>query len=495
MVYQEQVMQIAQVIGAYSLGGADLLRRAMGKKLPEEMAQHRSIFVQGAAKSNVNERRANDLFDLMEKFAGYGFNRSHAAAYALVAYQTAYFKAHHAAAFIAANMTAVMNDTDKVEQFTEDARAHGIAVLPPDVNRSNFRFEPVPPGVAGAGNKGGIRYGLGGIKGTGEAAIASIVEARRERPFTDLFDFCHRVDKRLVNRRVVESLIRAGAFDVLDDHRARLLAAVGAALESAEQASRAANQVSLFGDLPDRPQVSALPEAPRWDVKERLQNEKTALGYYFSDHLFNIYAPEVRTFVRTRIAELAGSAAAGNSWIAGVVLNVRMQNTAMGRMAILALADESAREEIVVFSKSFEKFRHKLKDDELLVLEVQRQFRRARGDADGDAGGESRQRIEVVNVYDLAEARQRFARGMRLTCNGQSSGSRLREVLAPYRSGTCPVSVVYSNRGAVCEIDLGEAWRVNLHDDLIRSLGEWLSPENVRIVYGEPRAHAVSNEG
>src|SRR6185295_16893756 len=200
------------------------LRRAMGKKLPEEMAQHRGIFVQGAAKNSVGERKANDLFDLMEKFAGYGFNRSHAAAYALVAYQTAYFKAHHAPAFIAANMSAVMNDTDKVEQFTEDARQHGITVLPPDVNASNFRFEPVPPGVAGAGPKGGIRYGLGGIKGTGEAAIASIVEARRERPFTDLFDFCERVDKRLVNRRVVESLIRAGAFDALDNHRARLLA-------------------------------------------------------------------------------------------------------------------------------------------------------------------------------------------------------------------------------------------------------------------------------
>jgi DNA polymerase-3 subunit alpha len=494
MVYQEQVMQIAQVIGAYSLGAADLLRRAMGKKLPEEMAQHRGIFVQGAAKNNVDDRKANDLFDLMEKFAGYGFNRSHAAAYALVAYQTAYFKAHHAPAFIAANMSAVMNDTDKVEQFTEDARLHGIAVRPPDVNQSGFRFEPVPAGVAGAGDKGGIRYGLGGIKGTGEAAIVSIVEARRERPFTDLFDFCHRVDKRLVNRRVVESLIRAGAFDELDNHRARLLAVVGIALESAEQASRAVNQVSLFGDLPDRPQAAALPDVPRWDVKERLRNEKAALGYYFSDHLFNIYAPEVRTFVRTRIAELAGSTTGGNSWIAGVVLNVRMQNTAMGRMAILALADESGREEIVVFSKSFEKFRHKLKDDELLVLEVQRQFRRARGDGDGDAAGESRQRIEVVNVFDLTEARQRFARGMRITCNGQSSGSRLRDVLTPYRSGTCPVSVVYSNRGAVCEIDLGESWRVNLHDDLIRSLGEWLSPENVRIVYGEARSQAVTSE-
>src|SRR5262249_26620951 len=180
MVYQEQVMQIAQLIGAYSVGGADLLRRAMGKKLPEEMAQHRTIFVQGAATNGVAERKANDLFDLMEKFAGYGFNRSHAAAYALVAYQTAYFKAHHAPAFIAANMSAVMNDTDKVQLFAADALAHGIAVLAPDVNQSNYRFEPVDAKT--------IRYGLGAIKGTGEAAIASIVEARREGPFQDLFD-------------------------------------------------------------------------------------------------------------------------------------------------------------------------------------------------------------------------------------------------------------------------------------------------------------------
>ncbi|HSD99293.1 MAG TPA: DNA polymerase III subunit alpha [Burkholderiales bacterium] len=507
MVYQEQVMQIAQIIGGYTLGSADLLRRAMGKKLPEEMAQHRSIFVKGAATNGINERRANELFDLMEKFAGYGFNKSHAAAYALVAYQTAYMKAHHAAAFIAANMSAVMNDTDKVELFAEDARAHGIELLVPDVNQSNYRFEPVPPtqsppsprgdtpptdvppSVRG-GNRGAIRYGLGAIKGTGEAAIASIVEARKQGPFTDLFDFCHRVDKRLVNRRVVESLIRAGAFDSLNGHRASLLATVGVALESAEQASRAVHQVSLFGDLAETSRQAAPVEAQRWGEKERLQNEKAALGFYFSGHLFNIYRDEVRRFVRTRLADLG---AAGNGdyagrtyWIAGVVLGTRVQTTASGRMGVIQLADDSGRFEIVAFREVFEKHRSKLREDELLVLEVRLRTARARVvNGESDSGPDFGMRIEALNVLDLAEARNRFARGVRITCNGASSGNRLREVLAPYRSGRCPVSIVYSNRDASCEIDLGEAWRVNLHEDLIKSLAEWFSPENVRIVYND----------
>ena len=486
MVYQEQVMQIAQIIGGYTLGSADLLRRAMGKKLPEEMAQHRSIFVRGAAKNGISERRANELFDLMEKFAGYGFNKSHAAAYALVAYQTAYMKAHHPAAFIAANMSAVMNDTDKVELFAEDARAHGIELRVPDVNRSNYRFEPVDGKT--------IRYGLGAIKGTGEAAIASIVEARKQGPFTDLFDFCHRADKRLVNRRVVESLIRAGAFDSLNDHRASLLATVGVALESAEQASRAAHQVSLFGDLAEGAQRVAWVDAPRWSDKERLQNEKAALGFYFSGHLFNIYRDEVRRFVRTRLADLGtpgnGDYAGRASWVAGVVLGTRVQTTASGRMGVIQLADDSGRFEIVAFREVFEKCRHKLKEDELVVLEVRLRAARMRAavNGEGEPGPDFGMRIEALNVLDLAEARNRFARGVQITCNGASSGNRLREVLAPYRSGRCPVSVVYSNRDASCEIDLGEAWRVNLHEDLIKSLAEWFSPENVKIVYSEPRA-------
>src|SRR5438067_1204242 len=248
MVYQEQVMQIAQVIGGYTLGSADLLRRAMGKKKPEEMAPQRDIFVAGAQKNGLSRSKATQLFDLMEKFAGYGFNKSHAAAYALLAYQTAYMKAHHRAAFLAANLSAVMDDTDKVRQFYEDALANGLAILPPDINASGYRFTPV--------HVQRIRYGLGAVRGTGAAAIEAIVLARREAVFTDVFDFCRRVDKRHLNRRVVEALVRAGAFDSLDAQRSKLLASVGRALEAAEQAERAASQSSLFGEA----------EAPRGGI-------------------------------------------------------------------------------------------------------------------------------------------------------------------------------------------------------------------------------------
>jgi len=459
-------------------------------------------------------RGIEDVYDLEvegdHNFVADGLivHNSHAAAYALVAYQTAYMKAHHAAAFIAANMSAVMSDTDKVELFVEDARAHGIELLVPDVNRSNYRFEPVPPSESSplgrgdnppadvpplvrGGIMGVIRYGLGAIKGTGEAAIASIVEARKQGPFTDLFDFCHRVDKRLVNRRVVESLVRAGAFDSLNDHRASLLASVGVALESAEQASRAAHQVSLFGDLAEGAQRVAMVGAPRWSEKERLQNEKAALGFYFSGHLFDIYRNEVRRFVRTRLADLGASGngdfAGRASWVAGVVLGTRVQTTASGRMGVIQLADDSGRFEIVAFREVFEKYRQKLKEDELLVLEVRLRAARARAavNGEGEPAPDFGMRIEALNVLDLAEARNRFARGVQITCNGASSGNRLREVLAPYRSGRCPVSIVYSNRDATCEIDLGEAWRVNLHEDLIKSLAEWFSAENVRIVYND----------
>src|SRR5256885_15045588 len=262
MVYQEQVMQIAQVIGGYTLGAADLLRRVMGKKLPDEMAKHRQGFVSGAIDRGLSSAKATQLFDHMEKFAGYGFNKSRAAAYALIAYQTAYFKAHHPAAFMAANLSLVMDDTDKVRAFYDDAVALGLAILPPDVNASNYRFEPV--------DEKHIRYGLGAVKGTGHAAIEALVAARAVEPFRDLFDFCRRVDKRSVNRRSVEALIRAGAFDAIDARRASLLASVGAALEHAEQSERAAAQVSLFGedDAEGGPSRPALFAAREWTESE-----------------------------------------------------------------------------------------------------------------------------------------------------------------------------------------------------------------------------------
>jgi DNA polymerase-3 subunit alpha len=447
------------------------------------MAEHRGLFREGAAKNGLSQAKADELFDLMEKFAGYGFNKSHAAAYALVAYHTAYMKAHHTAAFMAANMSAVMNDTDKVQQLVDDSRENGLDVLAPDVNAGSYRFAPV--------DTKSIRYGLGGIKGTGEGAINHIVEVREASgPFKDLFDFCHRVDKRLVNRRVVESLVRAGAFDSVNDNRAELMACVGLALESAEQASRSASQNSLFGDAADAPRVVAPANVPRWSKKELLQNEKLALGFYHSDHLFNVYRDEVRRMVGRKLGELqTASDIAGRSvTVAGVVLSVRVQNTASGRMGIVLLADDTGKHEIVVFREAFDRFRHKLREDELLVMEIRgrQRYRSAESESDNGNGNgaDNSLRLEALNVLDLNEARNRYARGIRLICNGQSSGNKLKELLAPHRQGSCPVAVEYSSNGARCEVKLGPAWQVSINEDLIRSLSDWLHPENVKVVYG-----------
>jgi DNA polymerase-3 subunit alpha len=477
MVYQEQVMQIAQVIGGYTLGAADLLRRAMGKKKPEEMAQQRDIFVAGAQRNGLARATANQLFDLMEKFAGYGFNKSHAAAYALVAYQTAYMKAHHAAAFLAANMSAVMDDTDKVHQLYEDAVANGVAVLPPDINASEYRFVPV--------SAQHIRYGLGAIKGTGESAIQAIIAAREaDGPFRDLFEFCRRVDKRVVNRRVLEALIRAGAFDGIDDHRHRLFASAGIAIEGAEQASLAAVQNSLFG--PEEGAggfAQALIERPRWSERERLQEEKQALGFYLSGHPYNAYRAELQRFVRTTLAGLQppgdGDNGQRTQLIAGIVESLRWANTQSGRMLIVRLSDGSAAREVTVYNELADQSRGLVKEDALLVVEARvRTIRRS-----GEEGEETFMRVSADKLYDLAAARSRFARGIKLVCNGGSSGARLRELLGPHKPGACPVSILYSNGDAQCRIDLGEAWRVKPDDTLLASLRDWLQPENVEIVY------------
>jgi DNA polymerase-3 subunit alpha len=476
MVYQEQVMQIAQVIGGYSLGAADLLRRAMGKKLPEEMAKQRDIFVAGAEKNGVVRGRATQLFDLMEKFAGYGFNKSHAAAYALLAYQTAYMKAHHAAAFMAANMSAVMDDTDKVRQFRDDALANGLAVLPPDVNASVYRFVPVDLKT--------VRYGLGGVRGTGQAAIEAILQARtggdNARPFTDLFDFCRRVDKRVVNRRCIEALVRAGAFDGVNPNRASLLASVGRAIEAAEQAERAASQSSLFGEGEAAHTAGlVLVETRPWDLRQQLTEEKVALGYCLSGHLFAVYERELQGFPRTPLAKIAS--AGERVWVAGVVAAARVQMTRRGRMMAVLLDDGSAQVEISVFNELFEKHRDKMKEDRLLLVQgkVQR---------DEFIGGV---RVTADDLLDLASMRARFRARLRIALNGGSDRARdpkrLMDLLAPYRAageGGCPVLVHYENAGASCDVALGETWRVRPDDLLLGELAAWLSPDAVQFQYG-----------
>jgi DNA polymerase-3 subunit alpha len=485
MVYQEQVMKIAQVIGGYSLGAADLLRRAMGKKKAEEMAEHRSVFVEGAMKNGLANHTANELFNLMEKFAGYGFNKSHAAAYALVAYQTAYMKAHHAAAFMAANLSAVTDDTDKVRQFCADVLENGLKMLPPDVNQSGYRFEPVDEKT--------IRYGLGGVKGTGESAILSIVKARQGKsaPFRDLLDFCTRVDKRTVNRRVVEALVRAGAFDSIDDNRASLLASVGIALEVAEHAERHAQQATLFGSGEDsQADQVALVDKARWNEAERLKQEKAVLGFYYSGHPFNAWREQIRNFIKGDLRSLAPSGnseySARTQLIAGVVESVRTQRSQSGRMMIIDLGDGLARQEVSVYPEVFEKYRELVKEDAVLVFEVKvRQVRRS-----SDDDGESvYMRITAERIIGMAEARGRFARQVRLSMNGTATHSgnaaaaRLKTLLAPYCKGPCPVAIRYGNGEASVEVLLGEEWRVNLDDGLLDSLAEWLKPENVEVLY------------
>ena len=475
MVYQEQVMQMAQIIGGYSLGAADLLRRAMGKKKAEEMAQQRDVFRQGAAANGLSERKADEIFDLMEKFAGYGFNKSHAAAYALVAYQTAYMKVHHASAFMAANFSAVMDDTDKVHQFRDDALVNGLAILGPDINAGNYRFEPEDDKT--------IRYGLGGVKGTGESAIAAIVEARRkDGPFRDLFDFCSRIDKRVVNRRSVEALARAGAFDSLyaaqsEAHRARVLASVGIALEAAEQADRNAQQVSLFGGGSDDAHRMALLPAKRWSEAELLANEKTALGYYFSGHPFAAYRREISGFVRGRLSELVPRNE--STLLAGIVVASRMQQTRGGRMAVITLDDGSATVEVTAFAELYDAHREQLREDQPVLIQ-------GKVSKDEFSGGI---RVRAEKIIDLATARGRFAREMRLSMNGNASAAataavnKLKATLTPYRNGPCPVAIRYTNGAASVEMRLGDDWRVSLDERLLESLKEWLAPENVEIVY------------
>jgi DNA polymerase III subunit alpha len=469
-------------VGGYSLGGADLLRRAMGKKNVEEMAQQREIFIAGALKNGTTKELAGNLFDLMEKFAGYGFNKSHAAAYALVAYQTAYLKAHHPAAFMAATLSGDLDNTEKVSIFYADTLQQNIRVLPPDVNSSGYVFSPVDEQT--------VAYGLGAIKGTGEAAIASIVKAREKGPFKDLFDFCRRVDKRIVNRRTIEALIKAGAFDGISDHRAALMASVDAALASADQQARAANQNSLFGtEESDAVLIVQTADVPRWRLREQLAHEKASLGIYLGGHPYQEYADELANFIKLKLADLTpqfvgqtngSGGSAGHASrrgvpvvLAGIVAGLRIQQTRRGRMAVVTLDDGSAQVELTVFNEIYEASRPWIREDELLVV-------RGKASLDDYSGNV---RVTGDELYDFASARSHFAQQLALRCNGNASIAQLKKLFTPYREGKCPVQIVYRNDEATCQLRLGEDWQVTLHDDLLRDLRELLKAENVKVVY------------
>jgi DNA polymerase-3 subunit alpha len=485
MVYQEQVMQSAQAVAGYTLGGADMLRRAMGKKKPEEMAEQRGIFVAGAAANNIDEKKANEIFDTMEKFAGYGFNKSHAAAYSVVAYQTAYLKCHHAASFMASTMTSEMVNTDKVSFFYQDALQQGLKMLLPDVNSSDFRFAPVDEKT--------IAYGLGAIKGTGQAAIENIVQARERGPFKDLFDFCRRVDKRVVNRRTIEALIKAGAFDKISDHRACLMATLDAAMASADQQARAANQNSLFGDdEADAVLTEQYADIARWTLREQLSQEKISLGFYLGGHPYQEYEAELANFIKVKLGDITpsfvGKSNGGGGGygggqgrgprgvavtLAGIVSGTRIIQTRRGKMAVIMLDDGSAQIELTVFDDVYDRSRPWIKEDELLVV-------KGRASMDEYSGGI---RISGEELFDFASARSNFAQQLSLRCDGKVGIAQLKKIFTPYRDGQCPVLISYRNRDASCQLRLGESWQVTLDDNMLRELRETLQPENVKVVY------------
>jgi DNA polymerase III subunit alpha len=411
MVYQEQVMQTAQILGGYSLGGADLLRRAMGKKKVEEMAEHRGIFRAGAEKNDIPQAKADEIFDLMEKFAGYGFNKSHAAAYSLLAYHTGWLKRHFTAEFFCANMTIEMDNTDKLKMLFEDATNHfGLTFEPPDVNRGNFRFEPVSDKV--------IRYGLGAVKGSGQQAVEAIIAARDGKgpsgeggAFKSLFDFCARVERSKINKRTVEALIKAGAFDSLHLNRASLMASVDLAMDFAETLEANANQGGLF-DMMDSHAASTqeppLNEAMPWGVKERLSLEKTAVGFFLSGHLFDESERELRQFVKLKVDDLMESREPRT--VCGVVSDMRVITGQRGKLAIFKIDDKSGVIEATADEALLNANKLTLKDDELLIFEGKVQ-------PDRFSGG---LRMQVNRIWDLATARAKFGRYLKVAVNGKA---------------------------------------------------------------------------
>ena len=482
IVYQEQVMQIAQVLAGYTLGGADMLRRAMGKKKPEEMAKQREVFENGAKKQGVDPDLAIKIFDLVEKFAGYGFNKSHSAAYAIVSYQTAWLKAHYPAHFMAATMSSDMDKTDKVVTFIEECRQMKLMPLPPDVNSGEFHFT-----VNDAGN---IIYGLGAIKGLGEGPVDSIIAARNEGgPFKNLFDFCARVDPRKVNKRALEALIRSGAADKLgpginiDHDRAVMFAAMNEAVKTAEQsaANSSAGMMDLFGDVvpsaaSDEDVYRDFHRVRSWTMKERLHAEKETLGLYLTGHPIDEYDSELNHLVSSRIADLKPEKS--NQTVAGLVVAQRVMKTKRGdTMAFVTLDDRTGRIEVAIFSDAYNQSRDLLMKDGLLVINGQVSY--------DDYNGLLKMRADTISL--LSDVRQEKARELCLELeSGNLPANFIRElssILDPYREGRCPLVIDYQRSNARAQLRLGNAWLVRPEDDLLQRLRDQYGTAKVRLVY------------
>ncbi|MGL4193264.1 DNA polymerase III subunit alpha [Vibrio misgurnus] len=475
ILYQEQVMQIAQVLSGYTLGGADMLRRAMGKKKPEEMAKQRAVFQDGAEQNGVDGELAMKIFDLVEKFAGYGFNKSHSAAYALVSYQTLWLKTHYPAEFMAAVMTADMDNTEKVVGLVDECKNMGLTVLPPDINSGLYRFN--------VDDNGAIVYGIGAIKGVGEGPIEAILAARQQQGyFKDLFDFCARIDLKKVNKRVIEKLILAGALDKLGPHRAAMMASVDDAVRAASQhhQAEAFGQADMFGVLTDAPEEveQKYTQAPEWPEKVRLEGERETLGLYLTGHPVDEYLKELSQYTSCRLNEAAPTRRDQSLTVAGLVIAARVMTTKRGtRIGLLTLDDRSGRMEVMLYSEALDRYADWLEKDKILVVSGQVSF-------DDFNGG---LKMSARELMDLGGAREKFARGLSISILQSQIDplffERFSQILEPHRAGTVPVNVYYQRPDARARLTLGTEWRVTPSDTLLDELKQLLGQDQVELEF------------
>lgn len=470
ILYQEQVMQIAQVLAGYSLGEADLLRRAMGKKKPEEMAKQRKVFANGAAGLGVDPVLAMKIFDLVEKFAGYGFNKSHSVAYALVSYQTAWLKTHYPAPFMAAVMSSELQDTDKIVVFVEECRSMQLPLKFPDVNRGEYMFS--------VNSEGGIVYGLGAIKGLGEGPVENIIAERNQGgEFTDLFDFCERTDPRKINKRAIDALIRSGAFDALGVERAVLLASMAEAVKAAEQSAnnRSSGMVDLF-TVDDSDVYERYLTTRALGSRERLNGEKDTLGLYVTGHPIDEYEAELRRFAPNQISDLRADDSK-TQVVAGLVVSMKTMKTKRGTMEIVVLDDRSARIETTVYSDVYLENREKLVKDSILIVEGEVVF-------DKYSGGLG---MRCKSFRTITEARRNYASELTIAVAenhvDDDFAARLGEYLAPARGGNCPVTLLYSQRENFARLTLGKQWCIDPSDELLQQLCETYGSEQVALSY------------